>query len=72
MPEQAQVAEYMQKFVTQSTDTDALPSMSGIQLRLLEGMTLTRCWSQALKHVAKGYTEMRRWRKQPQRPLFFA
>ena len=72
MPEQAQVAEYMQKFVTQSTDTDALPSMSGIQLRLLEGMTLTRCWSQALKHVAKGYAEMRKWRKQPQRPLSFA
>ena len=72
MPEQAQVAEYMKKFVTQSTDTDALPSMSGIQLRLLEGMTLTRCWSQALKHVAKGYTEMRKWRKQAQRPLSFA
>ena len=71
MPNQAQAAAYMYSYLQSQQSFDTFPAIPDVLLGIPEHLNVTMHWNRSLKEVAKGFTHMKIWRQQKQRPLAF-
>ena len=71
IPFQRQVAVFLHDHFVRGGGMDTFPCMNDVTLLPTNAEQVTKSWTKALKHVVKGYTAVRNWRKSPQQRISF-